>query len=284
MGEIEAVNGLRLSILVDNTVRAGARGLLGEHGFAVMLEAGGEGVLFDTGQSGTALVNNLKGMKVKPTCRVVLSHGHYDHSGGLLGYAKSLPAGCEVYAHPDAFKKRFKKVGSGLKEIGMPLGREELARAGAVVKEGEGPRKVSHWLSTSGVIARGSFERPETEFFIEEGGKLREDQFLDDTAVAAKVEGKGLVIVTGCAHAGVVNTALHLMRLTGEERVHAIIGGFHLVDASARKMAQTISALERIGPRYIVPCHCTGGDAEHALRNAFKGRVVPGEAGLTKAF
>jgi 7,8-dihydropterin-6-yl-methyl-4-(beta-D-ribofuranosyl)aminobenzene 5'-phosphate synthase len=284
MLRLEKVERLRLAILCDNSVKVGARGIMGEHGFAALLTAGQERVLFDTGQTGTVLVNNIRVMKTATPGIVVLSHGHYDHSGGLLGYAGACARPCSLYTQSSAFAKRLKKVRDGLQDISMPFSKGALADAGYEIRESDSPQLISNWLATSGIIQRESFEQPETEFFVVEGGIAKKDTFLDDSAVAVNVCGKGLVIVTGCAHAGVINTARHFMRLLGEERIHAIVGGFHLVDASEEKMGKTISALEELRPEYIVPGHCTGKDAAFALKGTFKERVILSEAGLEKVF
>ncbi len=284
MLNLNAVDKLNLHVVCDNSVKAGVRGILGEHGFSAVLSAGGESILFDTGQTGMVAVNNLRVMKIAPPSTIVLSHGHYDHSGGLLKYSMVCPKPCVVYTQKNAFAKRLKKVGDDLHDIGMPFGRGELTDAGYEVFESNAPQRVSGWLATSGVIERNSFEEPETEFFISEGGVDVKDPFLDDASVAAVVKGKGLVIVTGCAHAGVINTVRHFRKMLCEERIYAIVGGFHLVDASDAKMAKTIAALEELDPAYILPGHCTGKDAAYRLKEAFGGRVIFSEVGLKKAF
>ena len=281
---LRAVDELTVRVVSENSVKAGVRGILGEHGYSAVLSAGGEDVLFDTGQTGTVLANNLRVLQLAPPGKVVLSHGHYDHSGGLLEYAKICPRNTPVYTQANAFRKRLKKVKGRLVDIGMPFARRELVDAGFGIHESDAPQQVSEWLVTSGIIERGSFERPETEFFIAEGSRSIKDPFLDDSAVAANVEGKGLVIVTGCAHAGVINTVRHFKRLLREDRIHAIVGGFHLVDASEEKMAKTIAALEELDPSCIIPGHCTGRGAAHALKEAFKERVVFCKVGLKKVF
>jgi len=280
----KVIDELTLRVVSDNSVKVGRRGLLGEHGFSAVLSAAGESVLFDTGQTGAVVTNNLKAMKAPHPATVVLSHGHYDHSGGLLEYAKVCPRPCRLFTQGDAFGKRLKKVGEKLQDIGMPFAKEALVDAGYEIHESDAPELATDWLATSGIIRRESFEEPETEFYIVEGGKAKKDPFLDDSAVAAILRGKGLVVVTGCAHAGVVNTIRQFQRLLGEERVHAVVGGFHLVDASKDKMERTMAALGELNPDYLIPGHCTGKDAAYALRDALGKRVIFCEAGLERTF
>ncbi len=116
---------------------------------------------------------------------------------------------------------------------------------------------------------------------MEIDGRLEPDPFLDDQAVALEVMGKGVVVITGCAHSGVVNTADYVKRITGREEIYAIIGGFHLNDASEEKLKVTVGALKSVNPNMLVPCHCTGRDAAYLLRQEFGSAVIFGDVGLT---
>ena len=281
MHGLKKVKKLTCRIICSNGVMIGARGLMGEHGFAALVDDGHESVLFDTGQSGNVLVNNLKTMRIKGIESIVLSHGHYDHSGGLMEYLARYPGRCPIYSQASAFNRRFKKIDNKLREIGIPFMREGLEEAGAEIHESDGPQMVADWLVTTGVIGRANaFEAPETEFLVESEGKLTADQFLDDLAIIAELDGKGLVIVTGCAHSGIINTVNHAKELVEEEKIYAIIGGYHLEGASEAKITKTIDALVRLDPSFIVPAHCTGKDATFAIKNAFGKRVIDGDVGL----
>ncbi|MGF3499564.1 MAG: MBL fold metallo-hydrolase [Candidatus Methanosuratincola sp.] len=280
MAGLRAIDGLEITILCDNTVSPAARGMLGEHGFSALIRHGVEAVLFDTGQTGVPLVNNMKALKLGRVEDVVLSHGHYDHSGGLPSLIGSGCAPSRVFTHCDAFLPRFKKVRGNLVRIGMPFDQGILEAAGVSVVSSGSPQQVKEWLITTGEVRRGSFERPETEFFIARGSGIEKDEFRDDMGVVAAIEGKGLVVVTGCAHSGVINTVSHARETTGVEEVFAVIGGFHLNDAGEEKLERTAAALMEMGVKRVVPCHCTGFEAACHMHKKLGDAVKPGCTGM----
>ncbi|MEN3055449.1 MAG: MBL fold metallo-hydrolase [Candidatus Methanosuratincola petrocarbonis] len=276
---LRAIGRLEITILCDNTVSPAARGMLGEHGFSALIRHGGEAVLFDTGQTGVPLINNMKALKIGRVEDAVLSHGHYDHSGGLPKLIESGSAPSRVFTHRDAFLPRFKKVRGNLVNIGMPFDPKILEAAGVSVIASGSPQQVKEWLITTGEIGRESFERPETEFFIGMDGKIEKDGFRDDMGIVAALDGKGLVVVTGCAHSGVINTVNHARKVTGIEEVFAVVGGFHLNDAGEEKLEMTAAALKEIGVKKVVPCHCTGFAAACHMRRKLGDAVEPGCVG-----
>lgn len=276
---LRAIGRLEITILCDNTVSPAARGMLGEHGFSALIRHGGEAVLFDTGQTGVPLINNMKALKIGRVEDAVLSHGHYDHSGGLPKLIESGSAPSRVFTHRDSFLPRFKKVRGNLVNIGMPFDPKILEAAGVSVIASGSPQQVKEWFITTGEIGRESFERPETEFFIGMDGKIEKDGFRDDMGIVAALDGKGLVVVTGCAHSGVINTVNHARKVTGIEEVFAVVGGFHLNDAGEEKLEMTAAALKEIGVKKVVPCHCTGFAAACHMRGRLGDAVEPGCVG-----
>lgn len=284
--------GVKIRVLCDNSVRTGSRGILGEHGFSALVECGGERVLFDTGQTGTVILNNIKatdaGAKsavagAATVLQVALSHGHFDHTGGLLGLAESGMYKCAVHAHPDAFLRRYKKSRGRTDEISMPFSRERLQTVAEVI-ESKGPAMMNGWAMLTGEVVRSSFESPETEFFIERDGAILKDPFLDDQSMLINVESKGLVIITGCAHSGIINIIDHARKIAGVDRICAVIGGLHMVDYSTGKMEKTIELLKKRGPLMLMPCHCTGIEGIIALREGLGKSVKPCAAGMEIEF
>jgi 7,8-dihydropterin-6-yl-methyl-4-(beta-D-ribofuranosyl)aminobenzene 5'-phosphate synthase len=267
---------VRIVVVVDNT--AGARGLLGEHGLSVWLETGGHRVLFDTGQ-GLALGHNAEalGIPLARTDAVVLSHGHYDHTGGLaplLQGHRHLP----VYAQPEAMSSRYSRRGGEAREIGMPAAaRQALARWGAF-HSSRVSLPVCGGVRLTGTIPRLTDFEEETGAFFLDGEGRDPDPLVDDQAAFVETR-VGTVVLLGCAHAGVVNTLVRVESLT-KGPVHAVIGGMHLAGAGPERIAATVRALVDRDVRRVVPCHCTGLPATAALARELGDRCTPGHAGL----
>lgn len=279
---LKEIEGAEVCILSDNSVKLGSRNVIGEHGFSALITSNKGEVLLDTGQTGKVLLNNLDVFKKGIVREIIISHGHYDHTGGLLSLLRKTSYSCQIHAHPMIFNKRFKKTKEELKEIGMPFTREELEGIGAKMNLSSSPVVINQWIMSTGTIERvWDFEKSyETEFFIEVEGEVQPDPFLDDQAVVFSVENKGLVIITGCAHAGLINTIEHAKKLTGSSEVYAVMGGFHLEEVSRERFEKTINHLKEVRPKLIVPCHCTGKNAMFKLKKEFGDSVMYGEAGL----
>ncbi|SDP64618.1 MBL fold metallo-hydrolase [Desulforhopalus singaporensis] len=269
----------RITILVDNRAAAG---LTTEHGFSLWVEVGNRHILFDTGQKSGLLVENasLLGIDLAETDSIVLSHGHYDHSGGLSQILRLAPQ-AEIYLHPAAVAPRCSIVAGVPKSIKMPtISQMALNRV---------PMEKLHWLQredhlgpgigVTGPIPRlSSFEENGSSFFLDCVG-LRPDPIDDDLALWMETT-QGLIVIVGCAHAGLINTINYVSRLTGDRRIRAIIGGFHLQSAGPQRLRQTVAALQAYNPELIVPCHCTGEAAVAILQDTFGERVCPGMAGM----
>jgi 7,8-dihydropterin-6-yl-methyl-4-(beta-D-ribofuranosyl)aminobenzene 5'-phosphate synthase len=274
---------MKITILVDN--RIARPQLQAEHGLALWIESEGKHILFDTGQGG-ALVKNARilGVDLGKTDIIVLSHGHYDHSGGIAQVMKRAQK-AELYCHPGVVLPRY----SIRDEIAAPVHIPQASLA-AIDKL---PLTHIHWLQQplmlsphagiSGPIQRETnYEDTGGPFYLDPHGK-RPDPLSDDLALWLQT-GSGLVVCAGCSHAGLVNTLNHVRRLNHGQKIRAVIGGFHLGHASSDRLAQTIAALRELEPGLVVPCHCTGESAVAVLRNALGERISPGAAGMTFTF
>ena len=215
---------------------------------------------------------------------LVLSHGHYDHTGGVpkvLQHTRKVA----VYCHPGVVQPRYSIRNGTRKPIQMP--RESIAAFDRLPSQHlhwvQQPIWLSERIGLSGPIPREtSYEDTGGPFFLDPGGK-RADLIDDDLALWIRTDA-GLVICVGCSHAGLVNTLNHGRRLSNGLRVRAVIGGFHLLNASCQRLDQTVAALRSLRPDMLVHCHCTGEHAADVLRDALGEGVSSGAAGVTYQF
>jgi 7,8-dihydropterin-6-yl-methyl-4-(beta-D-ribofuranosyl)aminobenzene 5'-phosphate synthase len=258
---------MRLTVLVDDSRNPIRPELTAKHGlsFFIELKAGGRdtNLLMDTGQSADIVLQNSKKLNIdlKQVDSIVLSHGHYDHTGGLLGILKHIDKKVPVILHPEALKSKLVMKKKKLKKAGIPFKVSELERSSGALTPNLGPTSVMPGVWVSGEIKRATpFERVKGFKTIKER-RVVNDYMPDDQALFVNVGGKGLMVVTGCAHAGLINTVKQARRITRSSEVHAVIGGFHLAGASAERVKATIEELQKTGPKAIMPCHCTGKKA-----------------------
>ena len=244
--------------------------------------------LFDTGASPDALAVNAErlGIDVGALQGVVLSHGHFDHAGGFDGLARLRGrSGLPLTVHPAVWTRR-RLVLPGGRELEMPtLSRGALEREGFTVIERRQPSLLAGGILITGEVDRVTeFERgmPPQHQAWDGHGWRHDPAVIDDQALVISVRGRGLVVITGCGHAGVVNIIRHAMRLTGVSRLLAVIGGFHLSGPAFEPIiAPTVAALTELAPELIVPGHCTGWRAQHALAATLPGAWVQTSVGTT---
>jgi 7,8-dihydropterin-6-yl-methyl-4-(beta-D-ribofuranosyl)aminobenzene 5'-phosphate synthase len=272
-----------ITALVENCVNLPELGA--EHGFSLLIKSDGRKLLFDTGQTQLITANATKlGLVLDDLDSVVLSHGHYDHTGGLATIMQAAPR-ARIYAHPSFVGPKFTLDQDGRSRfIGLAPGTVELLRRSeSRITWTTKPTEVLPGIFVTGEIPRTNlFETTGGRFFLDAGCACP-DPLLDDQALYFDTP-SGLVIVLGCAHSGVVNTMAHIRDLQPSRPFHAIIGGMHLKSASPDRMRATIEAFRRWAPRQIFPGHCTGTSAFCQLSNAFPGACEPCPVGTSLSF
>jgi 7,8-dihydropterin-6-yl-methyl-4-(beta-D-ribofuranosyl)aminobenzene 5'-phosphate synthase len=271
-----------ITTLVEDTVHP--PGLKAEHGLSFHIQFGRHQVLFDTGQSDLLRANAAGlGLNLRHLDAIVLSHGHYDHCGGLKTAWSLSPAG-KLFLHPAAVTAKFTANAEGVARfIGLPDDAQEVIRAGAATIWTRAPTEVVPGLFATGEIPRQTdFEDTGGRFFLDEQCQ-KPDPLADDQALFFESR-EGLVVLLGCAHAGVINTLLHIEKLTGQKRIHAVLGGLHLLNATPARLAATVDALRQRNLALLVPAHCTGWIAQARLAESFPGRCVAPGVGRRFAF
>jgi 7,8-dihydropterin-6-yl-methyl-4-(beta-D-ribofuranosyl)aminobenzene 5'-phosphate synthase len=267
-----------------------------EHGLSYFVQTVAEGrtssFMFDYGADAGGVLNNIRALDIDfgAVDALGLSHGHHDHWGGLTEILKQngsrIRKDTPLYLGEEAFAHRFALRPSGeLNDIGR-LDRAEIEGTGAVrIVEIDGPTQIVPGAYLCGPIERVTeYEHVPSSLLIERDGKLEQDQFYGEQAIAFVVKGKGLVVLSGCAHAGVVNTVRHAQKITGVSRLHALLGGFHLVNAPPETIEATVADIKAMSPDYVVPAHCTGFEATVRLREEMAGRFILNTAGTRYVF
>jgi 7,8-dihydropterin-6-yl-methyl-4-(beta-D-ribofuranosyl)aminobenzene 5'-phosphate synthase len=288
--KMSMIRNLKITTLADNLVLTKC---LGQWGLSFLLEfvdtrGNSRKVVFDTGIEKKALIYNIKKLELDMSdvdC-VVISHGHLDHTATTVEIVNSA-GGVNVYAHPHTFLPRFRQEKNGKRrQMGVPKGEgiEDIEKAGGKIIFNTEAKEIVPGLWTTGQIDRmTSFERAlplskgERTIILVDGKEV-EDRILDDQAVWTNIDKAGTLVITGCAHAGLVNTLLQVKRIS-ERKLYGFAGGTHLVGRSHEYLQSTIKELRKFALTLISPCHCTGFKAMAKLWQSFPDEFVLNFAG-----
>jgi 7,8-dihydropterin-6-yl-methyl-4-(beta-D-ribofuranosyl)aminobenzene 5'-phosphate synthase len=270
--------GIRITILCDNLV--GHLVGSGEHGFSAFIETDRGTYLFDTGGGPFVVENSFAlGKDLRTVQKIFLSHGHFDHTGGLPEVLK-IKGKVDVHAHPHVFLDRiaiFKENGKETKRfVGIPYKKGYLESLGANFILNTDFAEVEKGMFLTGEVPRKtSFEKPDSRLFSEIEGKTEPDIFLDDQSLIIASE-KGFILVLGCAHSGMINIINHVIHKTGKEKFYAILGGTHLDFLTPEQLEASIQALNELDVEKIGVSHCTGMRAAFRLNLEFGDRFFYG--------
>jgi 7,8-dihydropterin-6-yl-methyl-4-(beta-D-ribofuranosyl)aminobenzene 5'-phosphate synthase len=269
----------RITTLSENT--AGRGNLLAERGLSILVETENTSVLLDTGSSVSAAHNaNALGIELSKIDKIVLSHGHYDHTGGLRQLLQKMGREIEILAHPDVWQAKYaRRENEPDRYIGIPFQRTELESLGATFNLTAENVKIDDSIMTTGEIPMGTgFEQVDTDLFVKDDRGWQPDKIMDDQALIVNT-GSGLVVILGCAHRGIINTLYHAQQLTGKEMICAVVGGSHLINTSEERLRQTIAALRELNVQRLGLCHCTDLPAASVLAQEFSESFFFNKAG-----
>jgi 7,8-dihydropterin-6-yl-methyl-4-(beta-D-ribofuranosyl)aminobenzene 5'-phosphate synthase len=269
---------IKISILVDNNA---GEGLGQEHGFSAWIETSNSKILFDTGQGPTLAANALKlGVSLNQAEHLVLSHGHYDHGGGIP-HVLNQAGSARIHLHPEALISRYSVYKKGQsRAIGLP---RDIIQFLADLPENRinwvnGPEIIAPGVGLTGPIPRKNYyEDTGGPFYIDPQGKTK-DNLPDDQALWIDTS-MGLIVCAGCAHSGIINSLQHIQSITENAKIRAVIGGFHLLHADNTRLTETMNELEKLSLDIIAPCHCTGDKAASLIRQRFQKSFVSCAAG-----
>lgn len=273
---------LKITTLCENTATFG---FLAEFGLSIHVEVRGQRFLLDTGRTRVAVENARQfNICLQDLNAIILSHGHSDHTGGLVSVLKETGP-IPVIAHPGIFAARFSaRHKPKMRNISMPETRSALESAGARFQFHTAPGEIAPGIFISGEVPmKTAFEKVDSGLLTKGKSGFEPDLLPDDLSVGIQTD-KGLFILVGCAHRGVVNIVTHFQTVTGEQRVYGILGGLHLSRVREEHISQVIEFFQDIGVRKIACSHCTGFHASARLEAAFKGNFILNHSGKKLVF
>jgi len=270
----------KITVICENMVQVTSP-LIGEHGLSFLIEDGDDITLFDTGQ-GLGIINNLKRLKkdIKSFKRIIISHGHYDHTGGLMPVLKEHGGSIPVYIHPSAFNEKSAIQPDGsLAPIGMRYTREEYEENGAEFREVKGFLRINSSITTVSEIRHSDeWKSWDTRLKQKSGTVMTEDPFEDDLSLLLDTA-SGPVVLLGCAHAGMIEILDELSHKTGIKKFHAVIGGTHLGNAPDDYVNRAIDSLKKYDVDIVGVSHCTGFKVACRFASEFKERFASASVG-----
>ncbi len=250
---------IRVHILADNTVRK--RGMIAEHGLSLWIEKDEKKILFDTGQSSVFYHNSkIIGINLEETDSIVISHGHYDHCGGLQ-YLPCRGKAPPIYVHPDAFIKKYISHSNQIIGAGLPFKIDDYKWLKNALVYTRQPLWIEKEILVSGEIpCSNTFEEVPENLYIEHEGEIINDMMLDEQMLIVEDNGE-IAVFLGCSHPGIINSVKYAQNLIPDKRIKLLVAGMHLQNVSPIRLQMTIQHLMDINIKKIVPLHCTGFDA-----------------------
>ena len=265
---------INLGILVNNIV--GESHFLAEHGLSILIQTQEgekkEDHLLDCGKSSSTLLHNIAAYGIElanlSLKTIILSHGHYDHTGGLKGLLENTSQRIPIIGHPDVFAQRISYV-RGFRTISCPFNQSEIREAGGDLLLSRDSVKINDYLMVTGEVPRKNKFEKNPYFRKVTNNRWLDDEVNDDLSVIIDVNQESFFLLCGCCHAGLINTLERVKTLTGKTKCYGVMGGLHLVGASQERIDFTIAELKKWNPEVIIPLHCSGREAMYQLKSHF---------------
>jgi len=276
---------VQVTTLCENTATEGY--VIAEFGWSVFIETEELNILFDTGKSISVCHNaDVLGVDLRKIDEIVLSHSHPDHTGGLRQVLNKMRKEVDIIGHPHIWAIKYNRRENKNRFMGIPFARQEIENLGATFHLTTEPYRISENIMTTGEIPMVTeFEDIAAPIgggnsrLIQEGPSLKPDGIMDDRALVINTR-RGLVVILGCSHRGIINTLSHAQQIAGVDRIFAVICGAHLLTVSQERIGRTITALKKFGVQKLGLCHCTGQEAAARMAAEFGDSFFYNHAGI----